>query len=56
MQARAWLNALRDAPRKKPLPVLSLKSVLSLPEIDSTLRGLTAPQPIGDLYQDFADA
>lgn len=33
-----------------------LKSVLSLPEIDSTLRGLTATQPIGDLYQDFADA
>lgn len=27
MQARAWLNALRDAPRKKPLPVLSFPCV-----------------------------
>lgn len=38
------------------LMICMLKSVLSLPEIDSTLRGLTATQPIGDLYQDFADA
>lgn len=38
------------------LMICMLKSVLSLPEIDSTLRGLTAAQPIGDLYQDFADA
>ena len=38
------------------LMICLLKSVLSLPEIDSTLRGLTATQPIGDLYQDFADA
>ena len=30
--------------------------MLSLPEIDSTLRGLIEVQPIRDLYQDFADA
>lgn len=38
------------------LMICTLKSVLSLPEIDSTLRGLTEVQPIRDLYQDFADA
>ncbi len=38
------------------LMVCMLKSVLSLPQIDTTLRGLTATQPIDVLYQDFADA
>mgnify|MGYP002588909935 FL=1 len=38
------------------LMICTLKSVLSLPEIDSTLRGLIEVQPIRDLYQDFADA
>lgn len=38
------------------LMVCMLKSVLSLPQIDATLRGLTATQPIDMLYQDFADA
>lgn len=35
------------------LIICMLKSVLSLPEIDSTLRGLTAAQPIGDPVPGF---
>lgn len=38
------------------LMICLLKSVLSLPQINDTLRGLTATQPIDMLYQDFADA
>lgn len=38
------------------LMVCLLKAVMPLPQINDTLRGLTATQPIDMLYQDFADA